>query len=112
LGQPLTSEGNVRLIRALALAGGEAAAVRALQDAVDRLCLIGVKINPESRVKAVQGPAQPSLVQNGWRAFLVKVHNEAGVTAELAVQSPNAAPLYRPSTGSPSPRVTVPKAEV
>ena len=31
--------------------------VRAIQEVLDPLCLIGVEINPESRVKAVQGPA-------------------------------------------------------
>ena len=41
--------------------------------------------------------------------FLVKVHNEAGVTAPLAAESENAAPLYKRSTGSPAPETTVPK---
>ena len=33
--------------------------------------------------------------------FLVKVHNQAGVTAPLKITSPNAAPVYKRSTGSP-----------
>ena len=49
----------------------------------------GVNINPESRVKVQQGPAAATLVEQGWRAFLIKVHNEAGVTAVLAADSPN-----------------------
>ena len=40
-----------------------------------------------------QGQAKPELMEQGWRAFLVKVHNQAGVTAVLAVDSPNAGPL-------------------
>jgi hypothetical protein len=112
LGHPLPAAVKARLDRAMELPEGESAAVRAIQEALDPLCLIGVEINPESRVKAVQGPAPATLVQHGWRAFLVKVHNEAGVTAELAARSPNAAPLYRRSSGSPSPKVTVPFAEV
>ena len=51
-------------------------------------------INPESRVKVQVGPAQKSLVEQGWRIFLVKVHNEAGVTAPLRCSSPNAEPLH------------------
>ena len=83
-----------------------------MQDALDPLCLIGVEINPESRVKAVQGPAPARLMKHGWRVFLVKVHNLAGVTAELHADSPNAAPLYKGSSGSPSPKATVPLADV
>src|SRR5271157_1771352 len=48
------------------------AGVPALQGVVDRHCLIGIDINPESRVKAAQGPAAPRLVQNGWTVSLVK----------------------------------------
>jgi hypothetical protein len=60
-----------------------------------------ININPEARVKVGRGPAKARLIQGGWVSFLVKVHNEAGVTAQLQVASPNAAtPLY-PSTFNP-----------
>jgi hypothetical protein len=111
LGQPVSAETRAMLNPA-AKVSDEAAAVRAIQEALDPLCLIGVEINPESRVKAVQGPAQARLVQNGWRVFLVKVHNDAGVTAELKADSPNALLPYKRSTGSPAPKLTVPPAEV
>src|SRR5262245_23730993 len=88
LGQPLTPGGKARLDKAL----GPDGSAGSVQEALDPLCLIGVEINPESRVKAAQGPAPARLVQHGWRVFLVKVHNEAGVTAELRAESPNAAP--------------------
>ena len=39
-------------------------------------------------MSVVEGPAKKELVQQGWRTFLVKVHNEAGVTAELQLESP------------------------
>src|SRR6266404_5657465 len=61
-----------------------------LQEILDRYCLFGVNINPEMRVKVAQGPVKPELVEQGWREFLVKVHNEAGATSELRVVSPNA----------------------
>lgn len=67
-----------------------AGAVVAAQRALDPLCLLEVHINPESRVKVARGPAPAELAQKGWRAFLVKVRNEAGVTARLAVSSPHA----------------------
>jgi hypothetical protein len=111
LGQPLAPAARAQLDRATAMTDGPAA-VRAIQEVLDPLCLIGVEINPESRVKATQGQAPPRLAQHGWRVFLVKVHNEAGVTAVLQAESPNSAPLYKRSTGSPSPKASVPISEV
>ena len=81
-------------------------AVVAIQRVLDPLCLAGVNINPESRVKVQRGPAPARLVQHGWSVFLIKVHNEAGVTSALRCYSPNARPL-RGSTGRPRP----PKAD-
>ena len=57
-----------------------------------------VDINPEERVKVARGPAPAKLIQDGWTSFLVKVHNEAGVTAQLQVQSENAKPDLHIST--------------
>jgi hypothetical protein len=65
----------------------QAAAVRQIQAALDPLCLLAVDINPESRVKVAAGPAKPELIEGGWRTFLMKVHNAAGVTAPLSVDS-------------------------
>ena len=87
LGQPLPGDEKARLDKALDSTDHKAG-VRTIQEVLDRHCLIGVNINPESRVKAAQGPAAPELVQNGWTVFLVKVHNEAGVTAELQADQP------------------------
>jgi len=67
--------------------------VERLQRILDKYCLAGVNINPESRVKVQQGQAAPVLVEQGWRAFLVKVQNEAGITPVLAVESRNAGPI-------------------
>ena len=65
-----------------------------LQKAFDERCLFGVHINPEMRVKVQQGPAKPELMEQGWRSFLVKVHNESGSTAALQTASPNALTLW------------------
>jgi hypothetical protein len=92
--------------KALDAAIGEtdpAKGVRDIQRVLDKYALSLVSINPESRVKVAAGPAKPELQEQGWRTFLVKVHNEAGVTAPLKAESPNAAPLYTRSTGTPDP---------
>src|SRR4030095_6135671 len=65
-----------------------------LQAAFDPRCLFGVHINAEMRVKVQQGPAKPELMEQGWRSFLVKVHNEAGTTTGLQAVSPNALTVW------------------
>lgn len=110
-GQPLSAEA-ARALKAATESSDPAEGVRAIQRVFDPLCLAGIEINPESRVKARPGPARAEVVQHGWRVFLVKVQNDAGVTAELKVESPNAAPLHKRSTGSPDPEPTIPPSEV
>jgi hypothetical protein len=52
-------------------------------------CLIEIDINPESRVKVAPGKAKPVLEPKNGRTFLVRVQNQAGVTAALRLSSPN-----------------------
>jgi hypothetical protein len=59
-----------------------------VQKLLDPYCLLAVSINPESRVKAVRGPAAAELRQGEEMAVLVKVVNEAGVTGAMAVAGP------------------------
>ncbi|MBS1790160.1 MAG: CehA/McbA family metallohydrolase [Acidobacteria bacterium] len=84
---------------------------RTIQDVLDRYCLFDIHINPESRVKVAQGLVKPELVESGWRTFLVKVRNEAGVTAQIKVQSQNAEKVSsrgpRGSSMSPRPEQTI-----
>jgi hypothetical protein len=100
LGAAFNEADNRALNRALA-GTNSAAASEAIQGILDRHCLVSININPESRVKVAQGPAKPELHEQGWRIFLAKVHNEAGVTAELRASSPNAQRLH----GSPQEQV-------
>ena len=62
------------------------------------------------------GPARAELVEHGWRVFLVKVRNEAGVTAPLRVSSPQARPVFargpRGFSMDPRPAQTIPAADV
>ncbi|REK15938.1 MAG: hypothetical protein DWQ37_07915 [Planctomycetota bacterium] len=111
VGAPLDADRQKAIDAALAMTD-EAAAVKSVQQVLDPLCLVGVNINPESRVKVAAGQAPPELLQQGHRVFLVKVHNEAGVTAPLRVSSPNAEPLVKRSTGSPDPKITIKPNEV
>jgi hypothetical protein len=74
--------------------------VKGVQAILDPYCLNVVTINPEGRVKVDRGAAKAVLVQGGWTSFLVKVHNEAGITAKLEAESPNGAkPYHSPSCG-------------
>jgi hypothetical protein len=64
------------------------AVIARVQKLLDGRCLIGITINPESRVKAVRGPAPAELLLNRESVVLVKVYNEAGVTHALQVAGP------------------------
>ena len=114
LGQPLGREDHERINRAIAGAD-EAAGAAEIEGLLDQHALLVVEINPESRVKVTAGPARPELVEGGTRLFLVKVVNEAGVTAPLTVQSPNSGPTSTSSWSSelsPEPPVTVTTEDV
>lgn len=89
-----------------------AAGAKAIEAILDPHCLAGVHINPESRVKVAEGPAKKELMQQGWRSFLVKVVNEAGVTAILNATSPNAQPQFKRSRNSPTPKQEITPADV
>jgi len=96
-GDPFSAAMRKALDEAMAQTNSEGASA-GIQKALDPLCLFTIQINPESRVKAARGPVLAQLVEQGWRQFLVKVVNEAGVTSVLRVQSPNAQRLH----GSPA----------
>lgn len=67
------------------------ATATALQKVLDAHCLLGVSINPESRVKAVRGPAIVALKDQETTFVLLKIHNDGGVTAALNVTGPQLA---------------------
>ncbi|MEO8425801.1 MAG: hypothetical protein ABI651_01685, partial [Verrucomicrobiota bacterium] len=93
LGVPLSAADRQALEAAFKNSDSDGAS-EAIQRTLDKHCLIVVDINPESRVKVAAGPAKPELVEKGWRQFLVKVHNEAGVTGELRAVSLNAQSVH------------------
>lgn len=105
-GAPLTDAQQATLTAARA-SDDHAEAVKQMQEVLDPLCLVGITVNPESRVKVQVGPAPKELIEQGCRVFLVKVYNEAGVTAALRVSSPNAAPLQASGNNDPEPPSTI-----
>ena len=90
----------------------DAKLVAAVQKVLDPHCVVGVTINPESRVSVAEGPVKKELIQQGWRTLLVKVHNLAGINPELKIESPNLAPVYKRSTGRADPERVVTPADV
>ncbi|HET6326165.1 MAG TPA: CehA/McbA family metallohydrolase [Planctomycetaceae bacterium] len=98
VGAPLKAEDKNALEAACADADAKQS-LRTIQAVLDPYCLVGVTINPESRVSVVEGPAGKELIQQGWRTFLVKVQNQAGITATLRPESPNLAPVYLQGRG-------------
>jgi hypothetical protein len=111
IGQPLSAADHSELNRALAVED-EAQAVARLQEILDQYVLAEVDINAESRVKVKQGQAKPVLVEEGTRMFLVKVINQAGVTAPLAVESPNSGPASLRSQGEKEPAMELTQEDV
>ncbi len=102
LGQPLSDADRRAINDALTLSDDRAASTR-LQEILDPHVLVTVHINPESRVSVEPGLERPELVQGGTRLFLVKVFNDAGVTAPLVVRSPSSGRVYVQSRNSPEP---------
>ena len=111
LGQPFPTKLHDQINEAIAMED-ETAAVTRLQELLDPHALAVISINPESRVKVAQGDAKPVLVEKGTRLFLVKVVNEAGVTAPLEVESPNSGPTYLRSRGEKEPALELTQEHV
>ncbi len=98
LGEPLSGADRDRIDAAASMADS-ARAIEEIQRILDPHCLLAIRINPESRIAVDRAAAPSRLVEQGWRAYLVKVRNEAGVTAVLKLESPQAQPVYRRGTG-------------
>jgi hypothetical protein len=111
LGEPLSTRDRNAIDRLVATTD-ETEAVSGLRQILDKYALAVVEINPESRVRVRAGLAKQTLVEGGTRLFLVKVINEAGVTARLGVKSPNELPVYVKSDGSAEPPKQISPADI
>ncbi len=109
IGSPLP-ESDRKALQAAAADKDAAHGALAIQAVLDKHCLAGVRVLPGAaggapRLEVQAGPARPELAEQGWRVFLVKVDNAAGLDKlELRPESPNALPLYQPSSGRPDPK--------
>lgn len=110
VGSPLSAEEDAQL-KALYESTDDAAAIKGIQELLDRKCLVVVGINPESRVKVERGAGAAVLDELGWTNVLVKVVNEAGVTAPLTCECPQAEPMVLRSTSSALPEIKISPAE-
>jgi hypothetical protein len=93
LGEPLPAaetEAIQTLVDAGHLREATAAALRLLQARV----LVTLVVSPEARVGVKRGQPRATLVQGGWRLFLVRIDNPAEVPGRLHVSSPNAIPVH------------------
>jgi hypothetical protein len=109
-GAPLSVATQAK-IKKLEQANSDDLVGRELQSILDPLCLVAVEISAESRVHVVRGPAPASLVETGWQTFLVKVVNQAGVTAPLRCSSPQSLPMVKQSSSSARPKSLISPAE-
>jgi len=92
LGSPFSAD-EITTLKACIQANDAASATKA-QTVLDAHALFQITITPEQRVKVVAGAAKPVLDESGWRQYLVRVDNEAGVTAKLVGSSPQAKEAY------------------
>jgi hypothetical protein len=109
LGAPLSAADRAALQTAQA-EKNDANAIAAIQTVLDKHCLARVSLSgargQKPQIKTHAGPAPTRLAEQGWRVFLVKVENPAGLDkVQLRVDSPNALPVFQRSTGKPDPRV-------
>ena len=91
LGQPLPEETR-KALGSLKPADGERA-IAEVQRLLDSRCLAAVEIGKEGVSKVTGNPKPVELVEQGWRACLVKVVNRSGSTGMLRVDSPSAQPV-------------------
>ena len=106
LGAPLP-EKDTKTLREVGDVKDKSAAINTIQDVLDAHCLAGVRITSRENIETFSGPARPELAEQGWRIFLVKVHNQGEVSGmELRAESPAALPVSIPSSNKPDPKVT------
>lgn len=96
LGTPLSDSESVALQSAFRLP--EDRGIAEIERILDPHVLLQADINPEGRVSVSRGKAKAELVKHGWRTFLVRVNNQAGITSPLKIHSEQAGPMGRESS--------------
>jgi hypothetical protein len=111
VGAPL-SDADETALRAAMTNSDAKVSIRGIQQVLDQHCVAAITISAESRVKVAEGPVKKELVQQGWRTFLLKVYNNAGINPVLVAESPNAAPQFRRSRNTKRPKIDITAADV
>jgi hypothetical protein len=103
IGEPLAGADKHAL---QAAAADKVGGVSSIQTVLDKHCLAAVRVQAKNKLEAVAGPAKSELAEQGWRVFLIKVYNSAGLAnVELQADSPNAQAVHRRSTSASAPKV-------
>ncbi len=93
VGRPISDADREAIFKAAQLPDDKASV--AIQQILDRYALVKVDIDPLRKVSvAPMSGSSETLMKNGWTTFLVKVHNQPGVTDQVDVDSPQAAMPY------------------
>lgn len=113
LGQPLSPSEIQGIDKAMANHDSDGAASQ-LEGIFDQHALATLTINPERHVEVKRGPAEAQLIQNGTRAFLIKIVNQAGLVSPVRVDSPNGGPVFKAVSSSAqiAPTQTMSAAEI
>lgn len=93
LGNPIAATDKSSIENAI-LKNDDENIIAEIQNRLDKYALFSIIINPESRVNVKAGITKLILQQNGWNTFLIKVENQAGITAMLQVLSEQAKRTY------------------
>lgn len=91
IGNPLREEAK-RELTLLDAIEDDAEVSRRVQAVLDPLCIAGVRLG-NGQIEVATADQRWDLVEKGWRSYLVKVCNDAGLTTRLHVESPNARPI-------------------
>lgn len=92
VGAPLNRESLDSLSAIKSLSNAEDVS-KAVQELFDPLCLTVVDVPSSGPPQITALHKSPTLMEQGWRTFLVKVINRTGRTGRLLIESPNAKPL-------------------
>jgi hypothetical protein len=88
LGQPLP-EATRTALAVLRAENGEGAVAK-VQDLLDVHCFAAVEIDETGVARVTASPRKQALVEQGWRAYLVKVVNKSSATGQLRIDSVSA----------------------
>lgn len=93
LGEPFAAD-RIKGLDAAEAKGDLAAAAAGALLLLESRVLLTATISPEARVGVKRRLTSATLVQGGWRLFLVRIDNPARVPGKLAAHSPQAVPVY------------------